>query len=153
MTTTARIGLLLALLTSGVLLAGCPGMPGAPSAGQQNTPPGILPPPGLQSGGARTIMGTTITPPDNSTLLVSYSRRDSAAAPEWHSCRRIIILETSVLIEGINYDRRTPGAEEDFNEVVPFSDIRNIVWKYEPKPTPPAEEKPSQQKTATQKSK
>jgi len=151
MTATARNALLIGVLSLGVLLAGCP-PPGA-AGGQQNAPPGLLPPPGMESGGARTLMGTTITPPDNSFLLVQYPRRNSTVAPQWQSCRRIIILETSVLIEGINYDSRTPGAEADFNEVVPFGDVKNIVWRYEAKPTPPAAEKPSNRKTATQRGK
>ena len=146
MTTTARFALLTAILGSAVFLAGCPGMPGVPGgggSGQQNTPPGVLPPPGMESGGARTLMGTTIVAPDSAFLLVRHASPGSDAEPPWRSCRRIIVLSDCVLIEGVNYDLRAEGVEKDFNEVVQFSNIESFAWKYEAKPTPPAEEESS----------
>ena len=106
MTVYTRAILLTALLGALVVLAGCPGMPGGGAGAQNaaNMPPGMQPPPGLDSGGARTLMGTTIIPPDNSVLLVKYGYADAPSdyTPEWQSCRRIIPIETCLLLEGVN---------------------------------------------------
>ncbi|UCC67260.1 MAG: hypothetical protein JSV79_08975 [Armatimonadota bacterium] len=139
MTPPRKILLLLSLLSLAALLAGCPGMPGGPGAGQDNLPPGMKAPPGMESGGGRTLMGTTVTAPDNAILLVRHGRPNSKVESPWRSCRRLIVLDDCMLMEGINYDRRADG-ESDFNEVVPFSDIQSFAWKYEQRPTPPAEE-------------
>jgi len=140
-----RYGLLLCGLGLVALLAGCPGMPGAPggtgSAAQQ-APPGILPPPGLDSGGVRTLMGTTVTPPNNQILLVRYTTPNSAAAIQWSSVRRLVFIEGGVMLEGLNYDGRAAGQEKDANRLVPVSQLTSLAWKYEPKPTPPAPAKP-----------
>jgi hypothetical protein len=143
MTTFTKIALLLGLLGLGGLLAGCPGMPGAGGGGQDNLPVGMKEPPGMKSGGARTLMGTAVTAPDNATLLIRHDRPGSEAESPWRSCRRIIVLADCVLIEGLNFDQRTTGEGADFNEVVPFADIQSFVWRYEPRPTPPAEESES----------
>jgi hypothetical protein len=139
MTTPARTALLIGLLAATALLAGCPGMPGSPGA-EQRMPPGVLPPPGLESGGARTLMGTTVTPPDNFFLLVQQAPPLSEAEQPWRTCRRLIVLENSVLIEGVNYDGRMKDDEKDYNQLVPFSNIESLDWKYEARPTPPAAE-------------
>jgi hypothetical protein len=135
-----RIALL--ILASGLttLLAGCPGMPGGPSS-QQNTPPGLLPPPGLESGGARTLMGTTITAPDNSIILFKPVSREAGAESGWQSCRRIMFLDNSVLVEGVNYDGREAEGQKDFNEIIPLTSIERLQWQYVARPAPPAEEK------------
>lgn len=143
MTTRIKILLLLGALASVTLLAGCPGMPGAPGQ-QQQLPPGVTPPPGMESGGARTLLGTTITPPDDSYLLVSYSyenREGTGAA--WPTCRRIIPLESSILIEGLNHDGRMEGAPEDENLLLPYEGLEDFSWKYEPKPQAAAESEDS----------
>ncbi len=64
------------------LLCGCPGMTGqpGPSAAQQ-TPPGILPPPGLKTGGVRTLVGATITPPEGQVIVVNYPGNDDTLPP------------------------------------------------------------------------
>lgn len=134
-----RVAILLAALGSTVLLAGCPGMPGGPG-GQQKTPPGMMPPAGLDSGGAYSLMGTTITAPDGSLLLFRPVIAEDEGDRPWESCRRIILLENAVLVEGINYDGRTEDAEKDFNRVIPLANIQNLNWKYEAKPSAPAEE-------------
>lgn len=135
----ARAAMLILLLGGTLSLAGCPGLPGSPGQ-QQTMPPGVLPPPGLESGGARTLMGTTITPPDNNFLLVRY--REAGAPSEqasWQSCRRLMLLENSLLIEGLNHDGRNEQAERDVNRLLPYADLAEFTWKYEPRPTPPAE--------------
>jgi hypothetical protein len=125
-------------------------MPGGGGGAQSaaNMPPGMQPPPGLDSGGARTLMGTTIIPPDNSVLLVKYSYADapSSAAPEWQSCRRIIPIENCLLVEGVNYDKRAEEAEQDVNQVLPLAGLTGFQWKYEPKPAPPPEKKKAEEK-------
>jgi hypothetical protein len=130
------------LLTSSCLLVGCPGMPGAPGAGDQKMPPGVLPPPGLESGGARTLMGSTVTPPDNSYLLVSFraDKSEAAGVEHWQTCRRIVPLESCVLIEGLNYDGRAEAAPRDVNELIPYAALQSLQWKYEARPAPPAGE-------------
>ena len=141
MATPARIAFLIPLLGLGALISGCPGMPGSPGQ-QQKMPPGVLPPPGLESGGARTLMGTTITPPDNSFLLVKYTYAQAGipGVGQWHTCRRILPLDSCVLVEGLNYDGRTEGAEKDVNQLLPYSGLTGLYWKYEARPTPPAEQ-------------
>jgi hypothetical protein len=134
-----RVAILVAALGCTLLLSGCPGMPGAPG-GQQKTPPGMMPPAGLESGGAYSLMGTTITAPDDSILLFRPVVAADEADRPWETCRRIILLENAVLVEGINYDGRTEDAEKDFNRVIPLANIQNLNWKYESKPRPPAEE-------------
>jgi hypothetical protein len=135
-----RVAALTLLLALVALLAGCPGMPGAPggagSAAQQ-TPPGILPPPGLDSGGVRTLMGTTVTPPNNQILLVGYTISGRQSEPV-SSVRRLTFVDGGVLLEGLNYDAREKKQEKDRNEFVPMARISALSWKYEPKPTPPA---------------
>ncbi len=143
MSTIQRAALCIGLLAAGSLLAGCPGMPGMPSSGaDQKMPPGVLPPPGLESGGARTLMGSTITAPDNSFLLVSFEITGSEATDggEWQTCRRIIPLENCLLIEGLNYDGRAEAEPKDVNQLVPFAHLKRFQWKYEARPAPPAEQ-------------
>ncbi len=147
MTAPKKTLLLLSLLSLTALLTGCPGMPGAPGSAQANLPPGMKAPPGMESGGGRTLMGTTITAPDNAVLLVKHVRPSSGAEAPWQSCRRVMVLEDCILIEGINYDQRIVGAERDSNEVVPFSDMQSFVWKYELKPAPPPEESAAEEKS------
>ena len=136
-----RTAALLAGLGLTVLLAGCPGMPGMPgssgggSAAQQ-TPPGVLPPPGLTSGGVRTLMGTTVTPPENAFLLVSYTTSGGASVQK-ATARRITISENAVLFEGMNYDGRKANLPKDTNTVIPLSQLSSLSWSYEEKPTPP----------------
>jgi hypothetical protein len=128
------------------LLAGCPGMPGAPGGGgsaAQQTPPGILPPPGLESGGVRTLMGTTVTPPNNQILLVNYATPSFAGEAQWRSVRRVTFVDGGVLLEGLNYDERAKGPEKDRNLFLPLTQVAGLSWKYEPKPTPPAPAKPA----------
>jgi hypothetical protein len=138
MSAISRFMLIVVIAAGVVLLQGCPGMPGA-AGGKQTTPPGVQPPPGLESGGAYTLMGTTITPPDGYLLLVEYASREPGAQPVWRSCRRIVVLDSSLLIEGLNYDGRDEKAQRDVNEVVPFTKIMNAHWKYEAKPMPEPE--------------
>ena len=133
----------------GILLAGCPGMPGAPGgagAGEQRTPPGVLPPPGLESGGARTLMGATVTAPDNSYLLVRYTQMRGGvmrhSEPTWDSCRRVSMLENCLLIEGLNYDGRAEAAPKDTNLLIAYADLAGFEWKYEARPAPPAQPVP-----------
>ena len=148
MTSALKLSGLLTLLALTTLLSGCPGMPGAPG-GQQQMPPGVLPPPGLESGGARTLMGTTITPPDNSLLLVKYDSTDpkSPGAGEWQTCRRIIPLESCILMEGANHDGRQEAAERDVNRLLPYASLVSFSWKYEAKLAPPAEGEAESEKT------
>jgi hypothetical protein len=154
MNTCTRIGLLIALLLMCVILAGCPGMPGAAGGkgASSQLPPGLQPPPGVQSGGARTLMGTTITAPDNSILVVKFAATPLAAyvqnrsvsspaqfgvpTPTWQSCRRVIPMDSYVLLEGLNYDGRAQGVEEDVNQLIPVLGLEYFYWKYEPKPLP-----------------
>jgi hypothetical protein len=139
---TVRIAILIAGLLLVALLAGCPGMPGAPGAAgssPQNVPPGLQPPPGEKSGGARTLMGTTITSPDNAILLVRYGYGQATDA-SWKSCRRAILLDAAVMVEGINFDARDKQAEKDVNQLLPMAGL-TFYWKYEPKPTPPPQAK------------
>jgi hypothetical protein len=144
MTLLRKTFLAVALLGAGSLLAGCPGMPGMPGGAasqQQNMPAGVLPPPGLESGGVRTLMGTTITAPEDSYLLVSFTLRGPQAGEsvELQSCRRITAADGSILIEGLNYDNRLEGAPKDVNRLLPEAQVERLEWKYELKPTPPAE--------------
>jgi len=140
----SRILLLLLGLSLAMLLSGCPGMPGVPGgaggASAQNVPPGLQPPPGLKSGGVRTLMGTTITPSDDSVLLVRYAYAGQPSAG-WQSCRRIVALDTYVSLEGLNFDGREKSAEKDVNLLLPWSGLASFTWKYEPKPTPPPQPK------------
>jgi len=138
MTTGYRILLLATGLALVVLLAGCPGMPGAPggAGGQQTVPPGLQPPPGATSGGARTLMGTTITPPENAILLVRFGYGGAASAANWGSCRRAILLDNAVILEGLNFDERNKAADKDVNQLLPLAGL-TFYWKYEPKPAPP----------------
>ena len=138
-----KIAVLALALSLPVLISGCPGMPGAGGRQAENLPPGMLPPPGVESGGARTLMGTTITPPENSYLLIKYTRGDDpAASAEWRSCRRFIPLETAVLIEGLNYDGCIANEDRDVNQLLPFAGLASFYWKYEARPAPPAESEP-----------
>jgi hypothetical protein len=85
-------------------------------------------------------MGTTITPPENSVLLVRYSYAPASAQQakplptEWQSCRRVIPAESYVLVEGVNYDGRDKAAEKDVNQLIPAASLAYLYWKYEPKP-------------------
>ncbi len=159
MTRHVRIAALIALLPFAALLAGCPpGMGGRNT--QQNMPPGMLPPPGMDSGGARTLMDTTITAPSDHYLLVKFALSTPAAKgapaeePKWQTCRRVIPLTSYLLIEGINYDGRDAGAEKDVNQLIPASELSYFYWKYEAKPVPPAEEnKPGESKPRKKKGK
>jgi len=134
--------LFIALVGGGVLRMGCPGMqgmPGAPNAADQKMPPGILPPPGMESGGARTLMGATITPPEDSFLLIQYSLAESSAEASWQTCRRLSPLENCLLIEGLNYDGRDGDAPKDVNTLIPYNRLVSFTWQYELKPTPAPE--------------
>jgi hypothetical protein len=144
MKTAKKAVLLGVVLVSTCLLVGCPGMPGAPGGGDQRMPSGMMPPPGMESGGARTLMGSTVTPPDNSYLLVSFALAGSQAGGEeqWHTCRRIVPLENCVLIEGLNYDGRVAEAPRDENQLISYASLQSLQWKYEARPAPPAGEQP-----------
>jgi len=124
-----------------VFLSGCPGIPGGGGGGAAaQQPPGTLPPPGLESGGVRTLLGTTITPPTNSVLLISYSTGASPASgtpPTWQSVRRITVTDTTVLLEGINYNGRDEAQPRDVNRVVQLNQVTPLTWRYEGAPTPP----------------
>ena len=135
----AHLGLLVVGLGLTVLLVGCPGMPGGPggTSAAQQSPPGVQPPPGLTSGGVRTLLGTTVTPPDNSVLLVSYTTSGGASVKN-ASARRLTVSENTVLIEGLNFDGRNKSAPTDTNEAIPLSQITALSWSYEAKPTAPA---------------
>jgi len=141
--TFRKAALLAGLLALGSLLAGCPGMPGMPGAQQQQQmPPGILPPPGLESGGVRTLMGSTITAPDNSYLLVSFVLRDRNVPTEsaWQTARRVTPLESCVLVEGLNYDGREEDAPRDINQLILYEHLVSFQWRYEERPAPPSAE-------------
>jgi hypothetical protein len=105
----------------------------------------------MSSGGARTFMGTTITPPEDSYLLVKYSYLTSAlvargqpvSSPSWQSCRRFIVLDSAVIIEGLNYDGRAKDQERDVNELLPHTGLASFQWKYEARPAPPAGSAPA----------
>ena len=131
--------LLVGLLVFGCLLAGCPGMPGMPGGQEQQMPPGVLPPPGMDSGGARTLMGSTITPPDTAYLLVSFTLqdRDISREGDWQTARRVVPLDSCVLVEGLNYDGRAEGAPEDVNQLIPYEHLTSFQWRYEERPAPP----------------
>ena len=139
MKTRVRIGILAIGLGLVTLLAGCPGMPGmggsSSSSSAQQSPPGLVSPPGMQSGGARSLMGTTVTPPDNGTLLVNVTIAGTATG--FQSTRRLVFAETGVMLEGVNFDGRTKGQELDTNRFVPTNQITSLTWKYEIKPAPP----------------
>ena len=139
MKTRLRIGILVIGLGLVTLLAGCPGMPGVGGGGggnaAQQSPPGLVSPPGMQSGGARSLMGTTVTPPDNGTLLVNVTVAGTATG--FQSTRRLVFAETGVMLEGVNFDGRTKGQEQDTNRFVPTNQITSLTWKYEIKPAPP----------------
>ncbi len=134
----ARLGLLLAGLGLTTLLVGCPGMPGAPggTSAAQQTPPGVQPPPGLKSGGVRTLLGTTVTPPDNSILLVTY-KTTTGVSGQNIAVRRLTISENTVVFEGLNYDERNPNLPKDTNTIIPLAQITSLTWNYEAQPTPP----------------
>ena len=143
MTIATRIILLGLALSLTTLLSGCPGMPTGPGGADatENMPPGLLPPPGLESGGVRTFMGTSVTPPDDFILLFRYTDADEASpeGEQWQSCRRIISADSGLFVEGINYDGRVEGAEIDVNQLLPEGDLTSFYWKYEPAP-PSSEE-------------
>jgi len=96
-------------------------------------------------------MGTTITPPTDSFLLVKFQlARESALRGEmsgkpkpeeagWKSCRRVIPMDQWVVVEGLNYDGRDQAAEKDVNQLLPSMGLAYFYWKYEPKPAPPPE--------------
>ena len=132
----ARLVLLIAGLGLITLLAGCPGMPGGGGSSAQQSPPGVQPPPGLTSGGVRTLLGTTVTPPENSFLLVSFTSSTGASAQKL-TARRITISENTVLFEGLNYDARNPKLPADTNTIFPLAQLTALSWSYEAKPTPP----------------
>ncbi len=127
-----RWGFLLAGLGLTALLSGCPGMTGQPgTSAAQQPPPGILPPPGLKTGGVRTLVGATITPPEGQVIVVNYPGNDD----HFTSVRRISVTENTVLFEGLNFDGRTPDQEKDQNHLVPLSRVIQLRWKYEPAPS------------------
>ncbi len=148
-----RIGLLAAGLGVTALLAGCPGLPGAGGGAGGNaaqTPPGVLPPPGLKSGGVRTIIGTTVTPPDNGTLLVSYTVGagwDANAKPQlteqWTPVRRITVTESTVLLEGLNFDGRLAKLPKDQNRLLALDKVSSLDWRYEEAPAPASGKAPA----------
>jgi hypothetical protein len=135
------LGLVLALL-----LPGCPGMPGAPGgagASAEKMPPGLTPPPGLTSGGVRTLMGVTITPPEDSILLVKWAYAGEPIPTDWQACRRVSSLDNALVMEGLNFDGRDPKAEKDLNRILPYSGLTTFYWKYELKPVPKPVGKPT----------
>jgi hypothetical protein len=150
--TFGRVALLIGLLAFGSLLAGCPGMPGMPAGQEQQMPPGVLPPPGMESGGARTLMGATITPPDNAYLLVSFVLKDLDLSGEggWQTARRVVPLAECILVEGLNYDGRAEDEPKDINQLIPYEHLEGFRWRYEERPAPPpspaGEDSPSETK-------
>ena len=96
----------------------------------------------LESGGARTLMGATVTPPDDSYLLVTYTYvvAGTETRVDWQTCRRVLPLTSCVLVEGLNFDGRLKDAEKDVNVLLPFEGLVTFRWKYETRPMPPAEE-------------
>jgi hypothetical protein len=87
-------------------------------------------------------MGTTITAPDNSYLLVRFTkaqRKPPSAEPKWQSCRRVSALDNCLLIEGVNYDARDDAAAKDANLLIAYGDLASFDWKYEARPAPPAQ--------------
>jgi hypothetical protein len=87
-------------------------------------------------------MGTTITAPDNSYLLVRFTKgqaKPPSAEAKWQSCRRVSVLENCMLIEGVNYDGRDDVAPKDSNLLIAYADLASFDWKYEARPAPPAQ--------------
>jgi hypothetical protein len=87
-------------------------------------------------------MGTTITAPDDSYLLVRFTKAQAkppSAEPKWQSCRRVSALENCLLIEGINYDGRDDAAAKDANLLIAYADLASFDWKYEARPAAPAQ--------------
>jgi hypothetical protein len=87
----------------------------------------------MESGGARTLMGTTVTAPENSYLLVRFPRageRAPGAEPNWQSCRRVCVLENCLLVEGLNYDGRDDAAARDANQLIAYPKLASFEWKY-----------------------
>jgi len=133
----SKIAIVVGGIAVATLLAGCPGMPGGPGQ-QQQTPSGVLPPPGMESGGLRTLMGGSVTAPDNNFLLVEFSYPNMPAELQgWQSARRFSALDSCILVEGLNYDGRT-SAPKDQNILILYNGLTKFDWKYEPKPAPPA---------------
>jgi hypothetical protein len=95
-------------------------------------------------------MDTTITAPNDHYLLVKFASLPRPGVsplspePDWQSCRRVMPLNSYLLVEGINYDGRDAGAEKDVNQLIPSANLTYFLWKYEAKPAPPAETKPEQ---------
>ena len=92
MTTPKKTLLLLSLFSLTALLPGCPGMPGTAGAGQDNLPPGMKAPPGMESGGGRTLMGTTITAPLASMVTASSAALTVALCHLFFNVFGIVIL-------------------------------------------------------------
>jgi hypothetical protein len=144
------IALALAILTL-VILSGCSGLPGTAGAGgqAQQGPPGLSPPPGMKTGGARTVLGTTLTAPDKYVLSVKYALASAGAsatsagayAGAWHHCQRVLISDGIILIEGIDYDKPNATTESQSQVALPAGSITDLVWRYEPDITPPADAK------------
>jgi hypothetical protein len=151
-------GLLIFLIAEAVMLSGC-SLPGATGAGGQQGPPALTPPPGLESGGARAVMAPAITAPNDSVLAFRYALAPGVASgPEskkyadiWHTCRRIVIGDQAVLIEGIDYSKTSPeGAENSL--MLPLPAVGELAWKYEkllspllPPGIPAAKESPAKE--------
>jgi len=138
-------GLLTIVLLGISLLGGCAGMPGMPGAGgqQQQGPPGLTPPPGLKSGGVRTLMGTVVTAPDNGTLSVHYTLATAkpaevaASKDTWRHCRRIVMAEGTVTIEGLDFDKSTAQKDVETSIAFPVNDLTELSWKYDTDKLPP----------------
>lgn len=136
------IGSLVTAILALTLLGGCSGLPGAPGAGgqAQQGPPGLSAPPGMKTGGARTVLGTTVTAPDNYVVSVKYSLAPNTATAAnaddfkgvWHHCQRILISDGVILIEGIDFDTPNATTETQSQILLPVASVADIAWKYEP---------------------
>jgi hypothetical protein len=91
----------------------------------------------MESGGARTLLGTTVTAPNNQILLVQYYLPSVSKEMQWLSVRRLTFVDGGVLFEGLNYDGRVANGEKDQNLFVALPQLTALAWKYEPKPIPP----------------
>jgi hypothetical protein len=142
MNTRRAIGALVIAILALTLLGGCSGLPGAPGAsGQaQQGPPGLTAPPGMKTGGARTVLGTTVTAPDNYVVSVKYSLAPNATTAAnavafkgaWHHCQRILVSDGVILIEGIDFDIPNATTETQSQILLPVASVADIAWKYEP---------------------
>lgn len=140
-----RIWVALALgIGSLALLAGCSGLtPGGNQA--QQGPPGLSSPPGMKTGGAKTVLGTAVTAPDNYTLSVRFTLAPTVPATvtaatykgAWHHCRRIIVSDGVVMVEGIDFDEPNVDTGTEGNLALPNSSLVEFTWRYDRSETSP----------------